>query len=390
MTGGARRIGNLSSSELERLRATLVAAVRDADPVAATVRPPTGQRQQTYPASTEVLPEAARLHRVTGVVRRGIDGVGGIPTEVRAELQASAHCAAIRQLIFVGALADIARRFDEVGLSWLVMKGPVVSARLYTCAGDREYGDLDLLVARHDFPAAVLLLEDLGYAHLVQNWALAESMLAGQVVMFTEQVEVDLHWHLHYSRDARRAFGVVPEEMLERSRRVEIHGVVVPTFDAVDNLLTLCYHAARSDGHRLVWLKDVERALVVDAPDLDELVRRAHHFGVAPPVGLILARSERILGAPVPDEVVAELLSPVMHRAEEWICRRVDPIQFHERQTITRAFTRSVYSSDRASIASIPRRSVTSLRRRLFEPPENETDDASEKASYLRAVVASR
>ena len=46
--------------------------------------------------------------------------------------------------------------------------------------------------------------------------------------------------------------------------------------------MTLAFHAARSDGHRLVWLKDIERALAVESRDLDELVRRCRASRCAP------------------------------------------------------------------------------------------------------------
>ena len=89
--------------------------------------------------------------------------------------------------------------------------------------------------------------------------------------MTSPLVPIDLHWHLHYSREDRRPFALDPDAMVERSRRVVVSGASVPTLDPVDTLLTLAFHAARSDGHRLVWLKDVERAVAVEEPDLDEL-----------------------------------------------------------------------------------------------------------------------
>ena len=37
------------------------------------------------------------------------------------------------------------------------------------------------------------------------------------------------------------------------------------TLDSVDTLLSLAFHAARSDGHRLVWSKDIERVVASEA-----------------------------------------------------------------------------------------------------------------------------
>src|SRR4029079_436314 len=157
----------------------------------------------------------------------------------------------------------------------------------------------------------------------------------------------------------------------------------------VDTLLTLAFHAARSDGHRLMWFKDVERSVVVDEPDLDELVRRARAYRCGGPVGLILNRARYLLGAPVPLEVVLELMPRALRIVGERATRVENPLQLHERSTVTRWLTRSVRASVTSSMVAIPQRAVRSVHRTLRRPPENETDDPGEKASYLRAVAGS-
>jgi hypothetical protein len=279
--------------------------------------------------------------------------------------------------------------FDGEQLTWLAMKGPVVAALLYPEAGDRMYTDLDLLVGRRDFPRAVKILEHLGFQHRIRNWALAEKMLAGEIAMTRQSVCVDLHWHLHYSPQDRRPFAIDPEAMIERRRHVTVSGVAAPTFDPVDTLLTLAFHAARSDGHRLVWLKDAERSIVVEDPDVDELVRRCRQYHCAPPVGLILGRSQRLLGAPIPDEVVAALTPPALRIADRTVAKLTHPVQLHDRPTLTRWFTRSVRSSVLTSLSDAPTRAARSLRRRLAPQPINETDNPVEKDGYLTAVAAS-
>ena len=136
-------------------------------------------------APIEALPEAAAMHRVSGTVLRGLEGIAGVPDAVRTALAARRDQSAMHHLLVVGALSQIGRRFDEAGLSWVAMKGPVVAALLYPAVGERTYNDLDLLVDRRDFPKAMQILEDLGYAHDIHNWALAEEMLAGQVGLAT-------------------------------------------------------------------------------------------------------------------------------------------------------------------------------------------------------------
>jgi hypothetical protein len=233
----------------------------------------------------------------------------------------------------------------------------------------------------------VRALETLGYRHVIRNWSLAERVLAGQIKMTRESVDVDLHWHLQYSRQDRCQFALTPGAMLGRARRVDLAGVNAPTFDPVDTLLTLAFHAARSEGHCLVWLKDVERAVTVDEPDLDELVRRCNQHRCAPPVGLILDRSRVLLDAPIPKEII-RTLTPLPLLAAERVAGAIShPIQLHRRTTLTRSFTRSAKSSARASVALIPTRAANRIRELSRPQPENETDDQREKMSYLAAVA---
>lgn len=335
------------------------------------------------------LPSAAALHRISGTVLRGLEGVEHVPDAVRAALGSDAQRASLHHLLIAGALGEITAAFDALELRWVVMKGPEVASLLYPDAGDRTYADVDLLVDQRDYAPAMHVLEEFGYTHAIRNWALAEEMMAGQVTMKSPTVSIDLHWHLHYSAEDRRQFALDPEAMIERCERRRVSGVVVPVFDPVDRLLTLAFHAARSGGHRLVWLKDVERSLTVESPDVDELIHRSRTARCGPPVGIILGRAAALLAAPVPQAVVDELTPGPVRVVDRWLSSLTHPIQFHERNTITRAFTRSVRSSVSATVREIPGRGVRTLRRAIAPARPNETDDPVQKERYLRAVATS-
>jgi putative nucleotidyltransferase-like protein len=381
-TGG---LDALTRNERLALRELLIGAT------AAAARPDLldGLDRLAAAAPTEALPAAAGLHRVCGTVLLGLEGVAGIRDHVRAELTAQRNHSSLHHLLVIGALNQISRAFDESGLSWVVMKGPVVAGLFYPGVGDRTYGDLDLLLDRRDFPEGMRLLEELGYQHSVHNWALAEEMLAGQVGMTSPVVSLDLHWHLHYSHEDRRPFALDPEAMVERSRRVVVSGASVPTLDPVDTLLTLAFHAARSDGHRLVWMKDVERSVAVDEPDLDELVRRCRSARCGPPVGLILARASRLLHADIPDEIIRAITPTSLRAADRVASSLGHPVQLHERGTAARVYTRSVRSTAAATLFAVPERGARVVRRFLRPPRQNESDNSDEKASYLQAVSTS-
>ena len=380
-----RTLDALTRRERDDLRQVLVATVASDGGVGSAAR----VQDLVARVPMDALAPAAAVHRLSGSVLRGLDGIDDVPAPVIEHLAAVRQRSSFHHLLVTGMLGRIGEEFDRAGIAWVVMKGPVVAALLYPEPADRSYGDLDLLVGRRDFSVAMNILEQLGFEHRVRNWALAERMLAGQVGMRNPEVDVDLHWHVHYSHQDRQPFGLDPEAMIARRRRADVSGVEIPALDPVDTLLTLAFHAARSDGHRLIWLKDIERSLAVETPDLEVLVERARTQRCAPPVGIMLDRARAVLGAEVPGGVVRELVPGPLRSVERTATSLVDPVQFHQRDTLTRMFTRSVRSSTWETLSSVPPRGARMLHRRLFPAVSNETDDPDERASYLSAVADS-
>jgi len=100
-----------AASRPDRFRRPLTAAVRD--------------------TPLHLLPEAAELHRVAGTVRRGLVGIDDVPDQVLIELDGIRQASSLRHLVTMGALGQVGRAFDDAGLAWVVMKGPVLASHLY-------------------------------------------------------------------------------------------------------------------------------------------------------------------------------------------------------------------------------------------------------------------
>lgn len=339
-------------------------------------------------APIENVPAAARLHRVSGGVYDVLCNVPGVPGGVLARLDQRRRVVARRHLMAATALRSILEEFDSAEISWLVMKGPVLTSSFYDGPGDREYGDLDLLVSAVDLAQAVRLLEKLGFTHQIQNWPLAEWFMASEFVMRSSLVDVDLHWHLIYADVERERFEVDPLELLGRARHVDVAGMPVPSFEPADMLLHLAFHAARSGAHRLIWLKDIERCLTIAGPDVRTVVDRARRFGCGPSVAIALDRA-RLVGAQVPEEVLVELAGWPLLAAERTVRRMSGPVRLHERDTIARFVARSVHGSLSATLLAAGPRAWRAARRRLDPVPAHETGDAKERTAFLDAVARS-
>ncbi|HWM18864.1 MAG TPA: nucleotidyltransferase family protein [Ilumatobacteraceae bacterium] len=261
------------------------------------------------------LPALAAAHRVEGCVHAVLEGVGGVDAQVLDRLAVGRRQASAHHLLVRDVLTRVGAVLDAAGIPWLVFKGPVLSSSVYCDSGMRRYSDLDVLVPPDRFVDAAAAMEDANYANSVTSWAPQVYFRSGAIAFSVGRISVDLHWHVVYKYQDRRWYSIDPDALFARRRTVDIAGQPCATFDAVDTLFHLALHAAREGCHRLVWLKDIELAVAVGQPDLDELVRRAQAAGCAPAIGIALARSKWLLGTPVPDAIVTALVGRVWPRA---------------------------------------------------------------------------
>jgi hypothetical protein len=287
-------------TERAQIGRALVAAMREDGAVA---------RASVGGVDPQRLASAARYHGAAGYLH-------GALQDASAEAAALDAVSGVYHLgigISMRALADLANVapiLDDAGVEWLIVKGPVVAERLYAEPGLRTFDDLDLVVRAGSFARAIEALESAEVSILDRNWRLLHREMRGQVhLTLRHGTLLDLHWHL-INRD-RMQFAIPMEEIFERSRTVEVAGLSVRTPDVVDTLVHLCVHASLSGGNRLVWAKDVERAILMERPAWDAVVARALAWRAGQATAAMLARAVRMFGAPVPEEVPKALGAPV-------------------------------------------------------------------------------
>lgn len=304
----SRPVGRALAADERRTRALLPAVVADDHRAAAAH----GDAEALAGPAGEHLVRRAAQHRVSRALHassvRRLLGAGA-----RAELEDQCLASVADQLrILVTGLPSVAAALASLPGRWLVVKGPVAAHLLHARPELRQYVDLDVVVDPADFPRAVALLEAVGARLIDRNWPLLRSERRGQVhLRMPDGTEVDLHWDLLNRSQVRTAFAVpTTRELLESGRDVEVGGMLLRTLDRESTLLHLCLHAALSGGHRLTWLRDVDRAVVAAGPSWDVVVRRAHDWRARAAVGAMLLRSSSVFGTPVPEPVVRALLPP--------------------------------------------------------------------------------
>lgn len=326
---------------------------------------------------------ASRYHRVVGWTYRALREVEGVDASVVDRLRQLHRASARSHLRVSAALATTADALDGADLRWLVFKGPVLSECVYRLSEMRLYRDLDLLVARQDFPDALRALQGAGAALLDHNWPLIRRDGYGELNLSERNgTPLDLHWQLLFSEELRAEFPIPVDDVIDRSEHVTIRGRRVSTLDPTDSLLHLAVHAALGGGDRLIWLKDMQQSIVHRGPDWDELISRARVWRVQVPVAVMLRRAERSVGAVIPDGVVEALTPQRSWRALTTAADRAFPAaRSRGGGDPARMLARTARGTARASVlhlsAVFGRRLGRLATERRWDVPETEDDPAN-------------
>jgi len=273
-----------------------------------------GEMPPLLPGVDTALVNAAAEHGVVGLLHARLGQCGALDTlgapardflqRLRIDITAQhlrAHC----------ELQALAATLAASGIGWVVIKGPAVAALGYDDPALRYFVDVDVLVKNEHFGEVIDLLCGNGSVLMDVNWeAQLKLDRAEAELLLPFQTPLDLHWHPVNNGRARATTDFDVGAILSRKRALRIGpaGAQLPVPDAMDNMIVVALHGSLSGGHKLTWLKDLERLSFSDPPDWAQLVERAEAAGVGPAVGLMLQRSARLLGAAVPAPTIKGLL----------------------------------------------------------------------------------
>jgi hypothetical protein len=340
------------------------------------------------------LAQHASKHRVVPYLAAAIrDSSIAAGAEVYSSLERTHATWTAHHLLTLTDLTVLQAMLDDASIPFLVIKGPVLAERYYPSPDLRMYEDLDLLVVPSDFPKVVQTLQDAGMTLVERNWALARDEFRGQLhLTLSGGTLADIHWNVLNRERVRRGFSIATEELFTRSRQVDLAGATVRTLDPEDTLLHLCAHAALSGGDRLIWMKDIERAIEVDGPDWAIVIERAHAWRAGPTVALALARTSRTLGVTVPNDVLRSLFRGALREPlSAWLDRRW-PVE-RSVGAVTPAslwaqVLRSSWAGTGRALANRGVRAARSLVGHTDEPASImvEAGTSADQQAYLRAV----
>lgn len=251
----------------------------------------------------------ARRHGLIPLLHRTLASVrpSGVAPPTLEHLRTLAEAIRFQNLVKAKALLDTLLALEGAGIAAIPYKGPALAVFLFKDLALREFGDIDLLIARRDAVRAKRLLVERGYSvqrRTSDRWDWAWAFLYQEFVLTVprHRYDVDLSWRAGpwYWR-----IPDFPASLWGRLGRLPMLGSDVPWPASEDLLLILCLHGSKHRWEELKWLVDVAELLRVGTEiDWRTLVGEAHRIGAYRmlAVGLLLAND--LLDAPVPADVL--------------------------------------------------------------------------------------
>jgi hypothetical protein len=232
------------------------------------------------------LLDQAHRHCTLPMLNRHVRGslLEALPDGIAGQMARQARATAVRNLQLSGELVRLVGVLEDLGVTVIAYKGPVLAMLLYGDVALRQFGDLDMLVAQDDVARAAAALESAGYSATRADALALDGPLPaeGQLMFVSEhpRCAVELHWRV-VQRHLRVAFEF--DDLAARSMPIEIGGRSIRTLAPDDLLLVLAVHHTKHRWERLQWVAEVAELVARRDElglDLDGAFERARLLGV--------------------------------------------------------------------------------------------------------------
>lgn len=260
-----------------------------------------------------------------------------IPASIYQTLRQQQHVGVQQTMRQTAALLRLQRAFMQADVTFLPLKGTVLSQRLFGNFSMRLFGDLDLYIAPEDLERVEEIVQGLGYRRVSPGFTL--SSRARAVYLHSRHhfvyghVEHGIKLELHWKPFAK---GRVLDsryftQMVERTHTLEVNGTPFLCLADGDLLLYLAIHGSYHRWSRLKWLVDIaallQQPLAIDWPAWKAEIT-TYELQHAIIESTVLAN--QLLGAPIPpamapwireedvDAIVADVLPYLSMSRKEW------------------------------------------------------------------------
>lgn len=247
-----------------------------------------------------------------------------VPTSAMEALRSASRTTRQYNFFLLGELRQLLELFAAHNISVVPFKGPALAVLVYGNLALRTFGDLDVMVFRHDLLRAKDLLLSAGYqlAFTPQSAQDTAPRLTDFYILLHHEgrVRVDLQWRI---KGRSFAFALDTEGLQDRLLSTSLAGTTTLTFAPEDLLIILCVHGSKHLWGKLKWICDVAEMLRrhagMDWQRVRELARQSHSERMLA-LGLYLAHhllgatlSEPMLQTIQADKRVKTLAAQIQH-----------------------------------------------------------------------------
>jgi Uncharacterised nucleotidyltransferase len=276
------------------------------------------------PLKWDVVLEASVKHGVAPLLKRAVDQVdavsAGMPADVAALLDELYDNSCRRNARLFGELSKIVSAMRARGADPVGLKDVELAVEVYPERGLRPMGDVDLLVRREDWPAAVGALSDLGFVArpgrdvpYMRKYATTQHFRRAQ-----DDLWIDLQWNVlerEWDLYGIGRFTYDGPGMWERAVPMRLDGYELRVPNLEDMLFHLCLHLEGHMYSELVLFCDIAELLRRRADEFnwDGFLEITRGFRAESSVYYVLLFCEKLLGAPVPPEILSKLEPAYFH-----------------------------------------------------------------------------
>ena len=263
------------------------------------------------PVEAESFVRAAARHGLSGFAVHASERAGWVlPAEARELLRRESQSSAARAIRVHALLLRSLDALAAVGVVPVALKGPALARRLYPDPFHRATTDVDLLVAGAQVEASSRALEGLGLRRAPEK--------PGHGGEHSHHLEFEGPAglvELHFRALVGYGQALEADALMAQAEEGELDGRRVRYLRAEEELVYLSLHASNHLLQRLAWLFDL-KLLVLAHPRLSwpRVVEVARATALPHLAWYALEAASRLLGAPVPPEVLAELAPPRWQR----------------------------------------------------------------------------
>jgi hypothetical protein len=239
-----------------------------------------------------------QLHRVQGLVWRGIARAGDIPAQIAEELSEEAAMIAAANLRALAESRELLSDFESAGVSLLFVKGLTLGSLAYGDIAIKSGVDIDLLVGHAQLAQAAQLLSNRGYRldipaerERLDAWhrLRKESVWSNP----ERKIQIDLHTRLADNPSLIPGIGIESP-----AQQVEVaDGIELPTLAPDELFAYLAVHGASSAWFRLKWITDFTALLQRSSEnEVDRLYLRSQELGAGRAAAQALLLSGMLYG----------------------------------------------------------------------------------------------